>query len=174
MRRAKICRAWPRIVGPRRWASSPQPWQITAIAMDMSPAYIVGVGEHSGQVCTVFDNFHTMQLAGKALDKVRKELARQGAGLDFGPCEAMSGHATKSANTTADRAHGNLSGFGPCGGLARVASRCIGRQTIAHNSRHGWPRPMARVWPLCESCPKRSSDTLTASSLICKHVSPSA
>jgi len=49
--------------------------QIELISMDMSPAY------QSGASKIVFDRFHLMQMAGQALDEVRKELAREGADL---------------------------------------------------------------------------------------------
>ena len=58
--------------------------QITEIVMDMSPAYIAGAGEHFGKARIVFDAFHIMQMAGRALDNVRKELARKGADLRGG------------------------------------------------------------------------------------------
>ena len=55
--------------------------QITLISMDMSPAYQSGASRFFPQAQIVFDRFHLMQMAGQALDKVRKELASQGAEL---------------------------------------------------------------------------------------------
>ena len=55
--------------------------QITLISMDMSPAYQSGASRFFPQAQIVFDRFHLMQMAGQALDKVRKELARAGADL---------------------------------------------------------------------------------------------
>jgi len=49
--------------------------------MDMSPAFIAGVQSHLPQARIVFDLFHIMKLAGDALDRVRKDLRRQGADL---------------------------------------------------------------------------------------------
>ena len=55
--------------------------QIALISMDMSPAYQSGASRFFPQAQIVFDRFHLMQMAGQAVDKVRKELARQGADL---------------------------------------------------------------------------------------------
>lgn len=57
------------------------PEQIELVAMDMSPAYRKGVREQLPQARIVFDRFHLMQMAGQALDKVRKALQRDGAEL---------------------------------------------------------------------------------------------
>lgn len=57
------------------------PEQIELISMDMSPAYRSGAESFFPQAQIVFDHFHLMQKAGEAVDKVRKELARQGADL---------------------------------------------------------------------------------------------
>src|SRR6266436_5253999 len=57
------------------------PTQIEAIAMDMSPAYVKGATEYFPRARIVFDKFHVMVLAGRALDQVRCELQREGADL---------------------------------------------------------------------------------------------
>jgi transposase len=57
------------------------PTQIEAIAMDMSPAYVKGATEYFPRARIVFDKFHVMVLAGRALEKVRGELQREGADL---------------------------------------------------------------------------------------------
>jgi transposase len=57
------------------------PAQIDVVSIDMSPAYQKGVREHLPQAQIVFDRFHLMQMAGQALDEVRKELRRTGADL---------------------------------------------------------------------------------------------
>jgi transposase len=57
------------------------PAQIEVVSIDMSPAYQKGVREHLPQAQIVFDRFHLMQMAGQALDEVRKELRRAGADL---------------------------------------------------------------------------------------------
>jgi len=61
-----------------------KPEQITEIVMDMSPAYIAGAMEYFPGARVVFDVFHIMKMAGQALDKVRKDLVRQGADLRGG------------------------------------------------------------------------------------------
>jgi transposase len=81
-----------------------KPEQITEIVMDMSPAYIAGAMEHFPKARVVLDAFHIMSrlqgdrqprvarrvgrsrinMAGQALDKVRKDLARQRADLRGG------------------------------------------------------------------------------------------
>ena len=53
------------------------PGQIEWISMDFSPAYQKGAREHFAQAKLAFDRFHLMQLAGNALDTVRKSLYRE-------------------------------------------------------------------------------------------------
>jgi transposase len=60
-----------------------EPEQITLIGMDMSPAYQKGA-KHFPKARIVFDHFHLMQLAGQAVDGVRKQLKREGADLSQG------------------------------------------------------------------------------------------
>jgi transposase len=62
-------------------AHGAHPGQIREVVMDMSPAYIAGVETHFPGARIVFDLFHVMKLAGEALDRVRKELRREGADL---------------------------------------------------------------------------------------------
>ena len=57
------------------------PEQIKLVAMDMSPAYRKGVREYLPKARIVFDRFHLMMMAGKALDEVRKQLRHEGADL---------------------------------------------------------------------------------------------
>jgi transposase len=54
--------------------------QIELISMDMSPAYQSGARRFFPKAEIVFDHFHLMQMAGEALDTVRKQLAGEGAG----------------------------------------------------------------------------------------------
>lgn len=56
-----------------------RPEQIQLVCMDMSRAYRAASREYFPQAHIVFDRFHLMQLAGQALEEVRKELAAQGA-----------------------------------------------------------------------------------------------
>jgi transposase len=60
------------------------PERIELIAMDMSPAYRAGAEEFFPKARVVFDHFHLMQMAGQALDEVRKSLRRAGADLAGG------------------------------------------------------------------------------------------
>jgi transposase len=67
--------------------------QVRLVAMDMSPAYQKGVREHLPDAAMVFDRFHVMQLAGKAVDEVRKELRAQGADVK-GALWALRGNSS--------------------------------------------------------------------------------
>jgi transposase len=60
------------------------PDQIELICMDMSPAFRKGARKAFPKARVVFDRFHIMQMAGKALDEVRKALRRQGIDLQGG------------------------------------------------------------------------------------------
>ena len=60
------------------------PEQIELVAMDMSPAFRKGVRQCLPKARIVFDRFHIMQMAGQALDEVRKQLRRDGADLEGG------------------------------------------------------------------------------------------
>jgi transposase len=57
------------------------PDQIEVICMDMSPAYQSGAKKYFPKAQVVFDFFHIMQLAGMAVDQVRKKLSASGAAL---------------------------------------------------------------------------------------------
>ena len=80
-----------------------QPDQIELIAMDMSPAYRKGAREHLPKARVVFDRFHLMQMAGQALDDVRKELRREGAELTGGLWALRGNSWTRSAEQLAQR-----------------------------------------------------------------------
>ncbi len=60
------------------------PGQIELVSIDMSPAFMKGVRRYLPGARIVFDHFHLMQMAGKALDDVRKDLRREGANLAGG------------------------------------------------------------------------------------------
>lgn len=45
--------------------------KIETVSMDMSPAFISGVGEYLPNACLVFDKFHLVQSLNKSLDEVR-------------------------------------------------------------------------------------------------------
>ncbi len=67
------------------------PEQIGLICMDMSPSYISGAKEHFPRAQIVFDRFHFMQMAGEAVDQVRKEFVHQGL-LPKGSLWALRGN----------------------------------------------------------------------------------
>ncbi|WP_231363736.1 ISL3 family transposase [Verrucomicrobium sp. 3C] len=67
------------------------PEQIERICMDMSPSYISGAKEHFPRAQIVFDRFQLMQMAGEAVDQVRKEFMRQGL-LPKGSLWALRGN----------------------------------------------------------------------------------
>jgi transposase len=70
---------------------------IKYIAIDMSPAYEKGARDSFPAARVVNDKFHIMQLAGVAVDEVRKELRRDGADL-AGALWAVRGNSwTRSA-----------------------------------------------------------------------------
>lgn len=77
--------------------------QIQLISMDMSPAYQKGAREYFPKAQIVFDHFHIMQMAGEALDKVRKELIKEGTDLK-GALWAIRGNEwTRSEEQRAQR-----------------------------------------------------------------------
>lgn len=79
------------------------PEQIELVAMDMSPAYRKGVQLYLPKARIVFDRFHVMQMAGKALDEVRKQLRSQGADLAGGLWALRGNSWTRSQEQTALR-----------------------------------------------------------------------
>lgn len=58
--------------------------QIELICMDMGKAYQKGARDFFPKATVVFDHFHLMQMAGKALDEVRKEVCKEGAKMRGG------------------------------------------------------------------------------------------
>lgn len=80
-----------------------RPEQIELIGMDMSPAYRQGARQHLPQARVVFDRFHLMQMAGHALDEVRKELRREGADLSDGLWALRGNRWTRSQEQLARR-----------------------------------------------------------------------
>ena len=51
--------------------------QIKEVTIDMSPAFISGVGAHLGQAAITFDKFHVIQALNKAQDEVRRMEQKQ-------------------------------------------------------------------------------------------------
>lgn len=68
--------------------------QVKMAAIDMSAAYQKGVSEHLPGARVVFDRFHVMQLAGHALDEVRRQLHREGADVK-GAMWALRGNESR-------------------------------------------------------------------------------
>lgn len=80
-----------------------RPEQIELVSMDMSPAYRKGVAKYLPQARIVFDRFHLMQMAGRALDDVRKALRREGADLAGGLWALRGNEWTRTAGQMALR-----------------------------------------------------------------------
>ena len=79
------------------------PGQITALIMDMSTGFVAGAQKYFPAAQVIFDRFHIMQLAGVALDEVRKTLAAAGANLK-GSIWAIRGNEwTRSQQQLEDR-----------------------------------------------------------------------
>jgi transposase len=72
--------------------------QIELLSMDMKPAFIAAAATFFPKAEVVFDHFHIMQMAGKALDEVRKELLRDGADLK-GSLWSIRGNAWTRSST---------------------------------------------------------------------------
>ena len=81
-----------------------KPEQIELVSIDMSPAFQKGVRRHLPGARIVFDHFHLMQMAGKALDDVRKLLRREGANLAGGLWAIRGNVWTRSPEQAALRA----------------------------------------------------------------------
>lgn len=115
-----------------------RPEQITEIVMDMSPAYIAGAAAYFPGARVVFDAFHIMKMAGQALDKVRKDLARQGADLRGG-LWALRGNAW-TRNSEQQERRSQLMAAYPALGRA-VALREFLQDALAGSDRaqlEGW------------------------------------
>lgn len=70
------------------------PAQVKHATIDMSAAYQKGIREHLPDAQIVFERFHVMQLAGKALDEVRKHLQHEGAQMK-GALWALRGNESR-------------------------------------------------------------------------------
>lgn len=57
------------------------PGQVTQVCCDMAPAYISGVETFLPNAAITFDRYHVMALLNQAVDKVRRQEAREVAGL---------------------------------------------------------------------------------------------
>ena len=63
----------------------PRSSRLEAVSMDMTGGYSASVREHAPQAKIVIDNYHVVQLAGQALDEVRREHWRELRGGVPGP-----------------------------------------------------------------------------------------
>ena len=71
--------------------------QIELVCMDMSPAFRKGAQRWMPAAEIVFDHFHLMQMAGKAVDEVRKEVRRAGGDLHEALWALRGNEHTRSA-----------------------------------------------------------------------------
>lgn len=79
------------------------PGQITALVMDMSTGFVAGAQKYFPAAQVIFDHFHIMQLAGVALDEVRKTLAAAGANLKDSIWAIRGNEWTRSQQQLEDR-----------------------------------------------------------------------
>ena len=70
--------------------------QIELLSINMKPSFIAAALSFFPKAEVVFDHFHIMQMAGKALDEVLKELLRDGADLK-GSLWSIRGNSCRSA-----------------------------------------------------------------------------
>lgn len=75
--------------------------QIKEAAIDMSAAFIKGIGEHLPTAAICFDRFHVMKLCGEAVDQVRKEVAAICGGLPRGALWSLRGNAERLSHSAA-------------------------------------------------------------------------
>jgi len=85
-------------------AHGAKPAQVQLAALDMSAAYQKGIREHLPDAQIVFDRFHVMQLAGKALDEVRKHLQHEGAQMK-GALWALRGNESRLSQAQMELRH---------------------------------------------------------------------
>jgi len=85
-------------------AHGASPAQVQLAAIDMSAAYQKGVRAHLPKAQIVFDRFHVMQLAGKALDEVRKQLQHEGAEMK-GALWALRGNESRLSQAQLELRH---------------------------------------------------------------------
>ena len=69
--------------------------EIVEVAMDMSPAFQSGVQSYLPNAKKVFDRYHVMALAGKAIDEVRREVAAENGGLEKGALWSLRGNLSR-------------------------------------------------------------------------------
>lgn len=110
------------------------PEQITEIIMDMSKAFIAGVKKSFPKARVIFDHFHIMQMAGNALDEVRKALAAAGADLK-GSIWAIRGNAWTRTQEQLQARHQFVRNY-PVLGRAISLRECL-QDMLAENQEAG-------------------------------------
>ena len=78
--------------------------KIKLLSMDMKPAFIAGAHHYFPKAEVVFDHFHIMQMAGKALDQVRKALVWEGAQMK-GSLWAIRGNEWTRSSSQLEQRH---------------------------------------------------------------------
>jgi transposase len=138
--------------------------------MDMSPSFIAGAAEHFRAATVVFDHFHIMQMAGKAVDEVRAALCRAGADLRGGLWALRGNAANRSAQQVDTRAR--LIRDYPMLGRALALRECLQLALKSDNPQdlEGFCRwaDRSRSCPSGNS-PPRSRPTVRASWFLCGH-----
>jgi transposase len=85
---------------PRHGAS---PEQIEWVCMDMSKAFRKGARESFPNAKVVFDRFHLMQMAGSAIDAIRRRLQAVGANLKGGRWSLLGNEENKTEEQKSER-----------------------------------------------------------------------
>lgn len=80
-----------------------KPEQIQWVGMDMSAAYAAGVGKSLPNARKAFDHFHIAQLAGAALDEVRRRLHAEHGGLKEARWSILGNEWTRSSEQQKER-----------------------------------------------------------------------
>lgn len=109
-------------------AHGAQSEQVQLAALDLSAAYQKGLRAHLPKAQIVFDRFQVMQLAGKALDEVRKQLQNEGAQMK-GALWALRGNESRLNQAQLQIAPRPLCPAPrtrPCHGAPREPSRHLG------------------------------------------------
>lgn len=78
---------------------------ITEAAIDMSKAFIAGIGKHLPKAAICFDRFHVMKLCGEACDRVRREVAAATGGLERGGMWALRGNEQRLSKSALNLRH---------------------------------------------------------------------
>ena len=114
----------------------------------MSPAYIAGAMEYFPGARAVFDDFHITKMAGQALDRARKNLARQGNDL-CGALWALRGNAGSATASSSNVYPNSWRLIRPLDARWSCVNFCkmLWPAASGHNSRDGWLGQSARACP---------------------------